>query len=217
MYDNKPELRTAVVPNDALTEGDAPFKDEITKRADVGKNLESESGLLDDAPPTSLGGLDPKSLSGLSGPKRKTLLVLVDQPGLSIKDVAETLGVTHTTAGRHLRVLCRKGLVLREKEGSMERHYAISSKEPRSLSWLRVTIQDVKRYSIVEYLVDNHRIDHTVNKIANGVSVHHGLLLRTLRQLEHHGFVDVVRPGGWYYVKVKPELVEQWNAIHESE
>lgn len=216
MYDNQHKTRTTVVTTDPPEEKRPQLQGHLTSTG--GSKAEYEAS--DEGSPEegigSTDSMDHQLMLSISGQKRKTLFILIDNPGLSIKEVAETLGVTHTTAGRHLKSLCDLQLVLREKEGSMERHYAVSAEEPKQLSWLRVTIQDVKRYAIIEYLVDNRRMESTVNKIANGVNVHHGLLLRTLRQLEKHGFVEMVRPGGWFYVKVQPLLVEHWKAIHEG-
>jgi len=87
--------------------------------------------------------LEEKALIHLKNPNtRKILLILLEKPGASRRDLAERLGITASSVSWHLRRLSGDGIVLREKAGGDVR-YSLSE-EARTVVGERVGDEEAK-------------------------------------------------------------------------
>lgn len=113
--------------------------------------------------------------------------------------------MSRTTASHHLTALARRSWITRERLGRTVRHYVVD--EEPAAARLRPYLEVWRSRAIVEVLVHSPAGTHwTVNSLANEVGCYHAFLLRVLRGMERHGFVNIVRPRGRYYVSASSKL-----------
>jgi DNA-binding MarR family transcriptional regulator len=138
--------------------------------------------------------------------QERVLQFVVQHPGSTITDVARYLQCSHTTAAHHLFALQRKALVTREVEGRSVRHY--SAEGTRTASRLRPFLGDERQGRIVGFLRAGMDRPATPNEIAKVLRLHHGYVLRALKILERHGFVQLVRLRSRYHVQATSKLAD---------
>lgn len=139
--------------------------------------------------------------------KRSTLVALLaSRPGSTIQDVADSLACTHPTASYHLNALVRMGLIVREREGRVVRHYP-SSTGPAKEAKMQAILGQARARAAIEYLVAHEKSPDTVNRIAGRLGLPYGYTKRLLAYLEKNGWVRLERRDYRYQVRVLPTLL----------
>lgn len=154
--------------------------------------------------PAGSGGL----LRGLREQKYRAVVDLLTQrPGATVQEVADSLRCTHPTASYHLNALFRMGLIVREREGRVVRHYGSQAGAVRD-GKIRSLLNEPRTRNLVRFLVQGGDDVKTVNRIATGVGEPFGYVKRLLAALEKYGWVCVERRNFRYSVRVAPAFAD---------
>ena len=140
----------------------------------------------------------------LTPAQEKVQALIALQPGLTIRQVAVRLGVSHATTTYHLGVMVRKGLLLRQRDGREVRHF-LNSGSGSTDQFVEALYRDARKRKVIEFLAARE-VALSINKMALHLGLPFGYLKRTLQQLETQGLVALPSVCMRYYVEVRPQL-----------
>lgn len=140
----------------------------------------------------------------LTPAQEKVQALIALQPGLTIRQVAVRLGVSHATTTYHLGVMVRKGLLLRQRDGREVRHF-LNSGSGSTDQFVEALYRDARKRKVIEFLAARE-VALSINKMALHLGLPFGYLKRTLQQLEAQGLVALPSVCMRYYVEVRPQL-----------
>lgn len=140
-------------------------------------------------------------------PTQEMVLDLLDgRPGANIVRVAEELGFTHSTATYHLNTLVRRGLVRRQREGRMVRHFVAGDQQDYRTAHLRALLRDERKQRIVAFVVQEHIGRYTINQMARILGVPFSSMKSVLSSLEKAGLVEMECVNGRYRIRKNGDL-----------
>lgn len=137
------------------------------------------------------------------GPKaRQVILLLHQNPGLNIDELAASMGVRRTAANHHVRILERAGLVVRLRQARHQLHFTsdTTSFERAMLRALRVaSVQDVARLLF-------HGTAPSTSALADALNVTPRTTRRALRLLSNQGLLRIEHQGDRKVAHLHPHL-----------
>lgn len=139
----------------------------------------------------------------LTPTQEKVQALIAANPGLTIRQVAVRMGVSHATTTYHLGVLVRKGVLARQRDGREVRHFLNSANNADQ--FLEALFRDERKRKIIEFLAARE-VALSINKMAVQLELPFGYLKRTLLQLQTQGLVALPSVCMRYYVEVRPQL-----------
>ena len=139
----------------------------------------------------------------LTQTQTRLLALLLESPGMTIRQLTTPMASSHATVTYHLAVLVRKSILVRERDGRNVRHYPAA--RGRSTQYLEALYREPRKRAILLLLVQPTG-NVSVNKMAKQLQVPFGFLKRTLIALERQGFVRLEAKGVRYTVHIQPPL-----------
>ena len=139
----------------------------------------------------------------LTPAQERIIAVARDAPGLTIREMALRVGVSHATMTYHLGLLSRKGLLSRERDGREVRHYPMGL-ERRKLA-IEALCRDPRKRQVFDFLA-SQPIAMSIHRMAVSLGLPFGYLKRTLVQFEKQGLVQLHRARFRYIVHTAPGL-----------
>lgn len=139
----------------------------------------------------------------LTNAQERILAYARASPGLTIRDMAKGLGVSHATMTHHLGLLVRKGMLARDRDGREVRHYPVGT-ERRKLT-IEALCRDPRKRLVYEFLAGAPDA-MSINRMAQKLQMPFGYLKRTLEQFEKQGLVTLYRARFRYLVFVGAPL-----------
>lgn len=133
----------------------------------------------------------------LTGAQERILAYTRASPGLTIRDMAKAIGVSHATMTHHLGLLVRKGMLARDRDGREVRHYPVGT-ERRKLT-IEALCRDPRKRMVYEFLASEPDA-MSINRMAQKLQLPFGYLKRTLEQFEKQGLVTLHRARFRYMV-----------------
>lgn len=141
--------------------------------------------------------------SKLSAPQTRLLSLLIERPGMTIRELTTPMGATHATVTYHLGVLVRKGMLVRERDGRDVRHYI--PHRGRANQYIEAMYREPRKRAILLLLAERSA-SVSVNAMAKQLQVPFGFLKRTLVALDRQGFVRLETKAFRFTVHVQPTL-----------
>jgi DNA-binding MarR family transcriptional regulator len=127
------------------------------------------------------------------------LALVQDQPGITIRQAARRLGLSHATSTYHLGRLVLDGHLARVRDGREVRFFPAGQHTPST--YLRALLADPRKRRIAELLREPGAQRLTLNEMARVLGIRFGYLKRTLQQLERSSLVRLDRHGSRYFVR----------------
>lgn len=171
------------------------------------------AGVLTTPPQTSTARI---VTQGPLPPTQGTILGLVEEsPGITIRQVAIVLRVSHTTASYHLQALSALGLIQPLRDGREVRHFMLTSESSRD-SHLHALMRDSRAGHLVRFICSNPVERMTISSVARQAGMPFGFVRRTLLKLQDMHLVTLARGHYRYTLKVQAHLrtLVERNSIH---
>ncbi|MEA3190747.1 MAG: hypothetical protein QOD77_1329 [Thermoplasmata archaeon] len=121
-------------------------------------------------------------------------------PGCRIRDVAQQLLISHSTATYHLGVLVRSRQLVCRRDGRDLRHYA-AGVQPSGVAAL---VRDPRRRALLAFLVEGPLDGLSLNQVARATGLGFGVVKRILGGLGDEGYLQLTRRNSRYAVRLEP-------------
>jgi DNA-binding IclR family transcriptional regulator len=148
---------------------------------------------------------DPLSRHAELAPRQAEMMELLRRkPGSTIRQVADELGLSHTSASYKLRSLQKRGLVEGKRHGRTVRHYTAGG----STSWperLAPILRDANGSRVLSHLREDPRVS-SINQLAQRIGLSFSVMKATLSELAELGLVRLEHSQGRYRVHLTPAL-----------
>lgn len=140
--------------------------------------------------------------------QQQILQLIKETPGATIQTIANRLLCAHQTASYHLDLLVRSGVVVRERDGRILRHYPGPHLDAIEEARFSTFLKDELKRSVIEFLLRHPEGSHSPNALARALGRNHGRLLRELRSMAAAGLVSLTSSGNRFQVRATPRLLE---------
>lgn len=148
---------------------------------------------------------EPSSRHAELAPRQVEMMELLRRkPGSTIRQVADELGLSHTSASYKLRSLQKRGLVEGKRHGRTVRHYIAGG----STSWperLAPILRDANGARVLNHLREDPRVS-SINQLAQRIGLSFSVMKATLTELADLGLVRLEHSQGRYRVHLTPAL-----------
>lgn len=134
----------------------------------------------------------------LTKAQRDAWAAVESEPGVTVRQAALRLGVAHSTASYHLRLLVRRRLVETVRDGRHLRHYPAGTARAAQLAAL---LRDGRARLLLAALARPEMPSRSLNGAARDAGLPFGAAKRLLEQCGTLGLVHVERRGYRYAVR----------------
>lgn len=145
------------------------------------------------------------AIENLTEIQAKTLRIVEEAPGITIRRVANQLRVTHSTTSYHLLAVARMGLIEQLRDGREMRNFPLPRGSSRA-SYVHALLRDQRAGDVVRFICRNDVSKMTLNQIATQSGFPFGFVRRTLLKLEDMNMVALVRRSYRYHLRVTDEF-----------
>ncbi len=126
-------------------------------------------------------------------------------PGVTISDVADLIGTTHSTATYHLNRLVRRNQLVPRREGRVVRHF-LPEDASDPVTRLAALMATEQQHEIVAFLLAKPVERMTINQVAKALDLPFARVKGTMGALETLGMLRLERRRGRYHIRPQPSL-----------
>lgn len=154
----------------------------------------------------------PSAPEDISPVQERIFELIQEEPGISIRSVADAIEKSYSTVRYHLGRLERWDLIETSRDGRTVRHFDAGCEQ--AIQRIAPLLREGTRTAVLEHVVEEDPGDlpyTSVNEIAEELDLDFRIVVRSLEHLDEAGYIDLRKVRGRYRIEPTCNLDELRN------